>query len=215
MQTIIASLRHHRLTKETRRLLGMTGAINSQDADISNHLLRLYREELIGAEQYIYIETKLLLNRFCLAAERLFPARDVSMGVYFYDAPAKRLWSGGGPNVPPGYTEYANGLSAIPDIVLGDTPVYVNGVLPIDDVDSSEHVVALNHRRELLRSGISSFCAVPLTHEGNIIGHANLYSHRPKVWSPHEIMLIKHQARGIESKLLQAKARFIQAAAVM
>ena len=215
MQSIIASLRSHRLTKETRSLLEKTGTLNPRDADISNHFLRLYREERIGAEQYIYIETRLLLNRFCLATERLFPDRDVSIGVYFYDAPQKRLWVGAGPSVPSEYAEYVNGLSTVPDIVHGDTPVYVNGVLPIADIDSSEHFVTLNHRRDLLRSDIRAFCSVPLTHGGNIIGHTSCYSSRPKEWNAQEIMLIKNQTRNVESRLLEAKARFIQAAAAM
>ncbi len=215
MDRFVTSLRSFKLTKEIRRLLATMERQLPKDANVSNHLLELYREEWIGPEQYIYMETRMLLNRFCLATERLFPSEDVTMGVYFFDASSKRLWNGAGPNVPGSYTEYANGLSAIPDILSDDAPEYVKTVLPIDDVDSSEHFVSLNHRRDLLRADIRAFCSVPLLHEHRVIGHVNLYSPRPRAWSMEESLLIRRQATGIEKRLLEVRDRFVQAAATL
>lgn len=215
MERIITSLRTVKLTKDIRRALVTMERRDPKEANLSNHLLELYREEWIGAEQYIYMETRLLLNRFCLATERLFPDSDVTMGVYFFDAGTKRLWVGAGPNAPASYNEYANGLSAIPDIVSDGTPEYTKTVLPVNDVDSCEHFVSLNHRRDLLKAGIRAFCSVPLVHDGRVIGHVNMYSARPKVWSPAESRLIESQAAGVERRLLDVKERFVRAAAAL
>ncbi|TLS48563.1 hypothetical protein FE782_30085 [Paenibacillus antri] len=213
MDRMITSLRTFKLTKDIRRALATLDRRLLQESNVSNHLLKLYREEWIGPEQYIYMETKLLLNRFCLATERLFPERDVTMGVYFFDSAEKRLWVGADPSVPKHYSEYANGLSVIGDIVDGETPEYVKRVVPIRDVDSSEHLVSLNHRNDLLKADLRSFCTVPLLHNGRIIGHANLFSRQPKAWSLEESLLIRRQATSIESRLLDARDRFVQAAA--
>ncbi|WP_309122393.1 GAF domain-containing protein [Paenibacillus sp.] len=215
MDRVITSLRTFKLTKDIRRALETLDRRLPQESDVSNHFLKLYREEWIGPEQYIYMDTKLLLNRFCLSTERLFSERDVTIGVYFFDSAEKRLWVGADPSVPKHFSEYANGLFVIGDIVDGETPEYVKRVVPIGDVDRSEHLISLNHRKDLLKADLRSFCTVPLLHNGRVIGHMNLFSRQPKAWSSEEILLIRRQATSIERRLMDVRDRFVQAAATI
>jgi GAF domain-containing protein len=173
-------------------------------------LIDLYRQERIGAEHYWFMETKLALNRLCLSAEGLFPYRDVAVGVYFYERDRQRLWLGAAPHVPEHYNEYSQGLSVQADVKLGETPDYVQRFLSIPDVRRSEHIVADNHRRDLLKAKLLSFFCVPIVHEGQPIGHANFFAYRPRRWSFREGLLFQHRLSAFERRLAESKERFIR-----
>ena len=216
MQRIVTSLKSFQLSKDVRQAVARIDRRLAGQKNVSDLLQKLYREEWIGLEHYIYMETKLRLNRICATTEKNFGGEDVSLGIYLFDQKEKRLWVGADPNVPGHYREYANGLCVASDITDEDgIPEYARQIVSIPDVDSSEHLVSLNHRRDLLKANIRAFCTTPLVIGDAVIGHANLYSPSARQWTNRDHLLLRRQVSAIEHRLLEVKERFIQAAATL
>ncbi|HZG86110.1 GAF domain-containing protein [Paenibacillus sp.] len=215
MDRIVTSLKTFQLSKDVRQTVSKINRRLAGQKNVSDLLQQLYREEMIGSEHYIFMETKLRLNRICASIERHFED-DVCLGIYLFDQQEKRLWVGADPNVPLHYREYANGLCVAADINGSDgVPEYGRRIVSIHDVESSEHFVSLNHRRDLLKSNIRAFCTTPLVIGDKVIGNANLYSPRPKQWSADDHSKLRRQVADIEHRLLEVKERFIQAASTL
>jgi len=216
MDRIVTSLKTYQLSKDVRQaVMGLNRRLAGQK-NVSELLQQLYREEMIGSEHYIYMETKLRLNRICAMTERQFGGKDICLGIYLFDQQEQRLWVGADPNVPNHYREYANGLCVAADINGDDgIPEYARRIVSIPDVDASEHFISLNHRRDLLKSNLRAFCTTPLVIGDKVIGNANLYSPRPKQWTADDHQLLRRQVANIEHRLLEVKERFIQAAATL
>jgi len=210
MEPFVTSLRTYQLTKDVKRALREMDARLGAQSDLSGALLALYRQELIGAEHYVYLETRLLLNRFCRSVERLM-GEGVLTGLYFYDQAEARMWIGAAPSLPPAYNEYAQGLSAVPDAIRGDLPVYAREVVNIGDVRSSDHIVAVNHADALLGCGLRSICILPLAQNDRVVGFSTMYSKERRNWRRNDLNLLRSSVARVERLLSEVQDRFIRA----
>jgi len=213
MDSIVRVLKDFKLNKEIRMLVNNLNPRLNGNLNLSDVFLELYREDMIDAEHYIYLHTKLLLNRYCVIGEKLMEKHNIMVGVYLYDQQHQKAWVGGAPHIPQGYLEYSNGLSLAQDIAPGnEIPIYIRNIIAIDNVKTSKNSIALNHQDGLLSNGLLSFCCIPILHKTSNIGHIILLTSDPFDWRKLDTSGIFSSAQFLEEKLLDNKERFIRIA---
>jgi uncharacterized membrane protein YfhO len=208
MKEVVQSLQKYSLTKDIRNTLRTINPLIRSNNDLSTILLRLYEEDIIGENEYLAIETKMMLKQFCLLLERKY--KDLICGVYLHDENKNTLWNASTPNIPAGYNEYTNGMSTKLDIEDGDiVPVYVKDSLAVKDVERAEDITSLNHKRGLLENGLQSFCCSPLHYKGSMIGHTVAFSKSKRMFTMEEMALFLQYNKLIEEKLARIKDNLI------
>jgi hypothetical protein len=213
MDEIVSYLNNYKLKKEIKLLLNNLNPYFSQKQNLSEVFLELYRSDLLSAEHYLYMQTKLLLKRFCIWGEKSIEKHNISIAVYFYDQQQQTIWIGGAPSVPEAFVEYSNGLHVGSDIAPGEeSPLYTNTLFKISNVATSTNMIVLNHQQELLISGIMSFCCLPIIHNLCQIGHVTLYSPEPMDWNELDLLSISNSIQHLQASLFDAKEHFIQIA---
>jgi hypothetical protein len=211
MDEIVSYLKNYKLKKEIKVLLNDLNPYFSQKQNLSEVFLELFRCDMLSAEHYIYMQTKLLLKRFCILGENSIEKHNISLAVYFYDQQQQTIWVGGAPRVPEELVEYSNGLHVGSDIAPGeDSPLYTNTLFNISNVATSTNMIVLNHQHELLINGIMSFCCLPIIHNLCQIGHVTLYSPEPMNWNELDLLSISNRIQHLQANLFDAKEHFIQ-----
>lgn len=115
--------------------------------------------------------------------------------------------------MPAGYNEYCHGLYIGQDIQPNEnTPEYIHKIVAIDHIKKSDHLVALNHGKELLANGVNSICTTPLQINNNYIGHMVMFCDRVHHWNSRGKNYITRKSQRISSILLEAKEYFIRLA---
>ncbi|MCA1029568.1 hypothetical protein LCL95_00820 [Bacillus timonensis] len=207
MDKIISSIKKFRLTKDIKDAIStINPSIKSNDLSALMH--QLYREELIGEVEYLTIETKVLLNRFCLLMEQKFS--DLYCGVYLYDEQENKIWNGAVPHLPEGYNEYSNGCSVENDIVEGEEiPVSIQDILAVSDVERAEDITSLNHKKDILKHGLHAFCTSPLSYSGQSLGHTVMFSKQKRPFTNDELIQFSLYNRFIEEQLFKRKEQLL------
>lgn len=208
MNEIVTSLKKFKLTHDIKKIISSIDPANKSN-NISAVLRKYYSEDLIGETEYLTLETKILLTRFCLLLERKYP--DLMCGVYLYDMEDNKMWNGAVPNIPNGYSDYSNGVSVEDDIQTGEIiPAQMKTVLAVHDIEKAEDLTSLNHKSDLIKNGIYAYCATPLTYNGSLIGHTALFSDHKRKFSNKELVQYTLYNRLIEENLVQRKDQLLR-----
>lgn len=208
MDKIVHSLKSFRYTKEIREILSHIEPNLSEEKDIGEIFKELYENQIINESDFMAMETKMILNRFTMLMEKQFKGLDC--GIYLYDEKEKKLWNGSTRSVAASYNEYSHGLSAVNDFNDGDEiPIYLKKVVAISDVEKSEDIVSLNHKKDLLKSRYKALCCSPLQYNEKMIGHTVLFSKKKKEFTDAEIYLYNRYNQLIEEQLAKVKAHIL------
>jgi GAF domain-containing protein len=208
MKDIIDSLKHFKLTKEIRTILTQIHPMSTRESDLSNVFEKLYHADLIGRKELLSLETIMSLSQYCLSIEEKL--NGLLCGVYLFEEDEKRLWVGAAPSVQNGYREYSHGLDVKLDISGGaEEPIYIKNTYIVSNVERSEDIVTLNHKKALMADGFKSYCSTPLEYQGNMIGHTVLFSDQLRNFSDYEINMLQDQRNQIEKRLSQIKDEMI------
>jgi hypothetical protein len=203
MDDIIKSMKHFQLTRDIKNVLKRLDPIQ-KDTNLKTVLTKLYLNEIIEKNEFLGLSTKMLMNSFSSFFLSHFP--EFTFGVFLYEENNRKIWNIATPNIPKGFYEYTQGLAVETDIMIGEfEPAYIKDILIIGNTDSSEGLVAANHRKEHLKYKLNSVCNVPMNYKGKIIGHMVIYSN--VIWIPNDNQMNKFlsYSRFIEEKLYNIK----------
>lgn len=208
MDKIVHSLKSFRYTKEIKEILSHIEPRLGDSTDIGEIFKELYENQIINELDFMAMETKIILNRFTMLMMKQFKGLDC--GIYLFDEKEKKVWNGSTSSVAASYNEYSHGLSIENDIKEGDDiPIYLKRILAVSDVDKSEDIVSLNHKKDVLKAGYKAFCCSPLQYNEKMIGHTVLFSKIKKEFTDREIYLYHRYNELIEEQLANVKAHIL------
>ncbi|WEG10970.1 hypothetical protein PU629_12360 [Pullulanibacillus sp. KACC 23026] len=208
MDKIVTSLREFKLTNDIKNMISSIDPAN-KSTDLSAVLRGYYDKDLIGESEYLALETKIVLKRFCLLMEQKF--NGLMHGVYLYDHKTNKVWNASVPNIPTGYNEYSNGASVEEDIQIGEhVPEQMKSILAVPDVDRAEDLTSLNHKKDLMKNGIYAYCSAPLSCNGSVIGHTAMFSKMKRDFSDKDLVQYNMCNQLIVENLLLKKEQLIR-----
>lgn len=214
MESLVLDLALYRLSNAVLSCLEELEKPNSlaKTNDLELRFQELLRQGEITKEEYIYVHTRILLNKFCYKIEERI-GRGAMAGFLFYSRDHHALYFGAGANYPPELKAFIHGHPPTVDLKYGENSIFYGKkgwrVIPSLEHWEDEHD-KYNFKAVFEKTNVKSLFSKRLFLNGFVFGTFECYFPHKGGPTQEEVDLILSEVQPIKEELYHLRCEMLE-----